>query len=208
MSNILSSKKISETENFPENYVGLVYGSQSFTYLIACLLFHSNCGKIPRKLGFVIAIISMGLIMFLLGPSNHFDIKETDQYKFIVSAFPLLGIFQVFIFIPIIPEMIERLQVDLKIKEGENELLDGALNDKINDSYGFIFALSNFVSPNIGALLIDTYQMDWRDICDYVAYFNFIFAFLLFIFNCGPFFKRENSIFIRKLLDLKEGAYN
>ncbi len=74
MSNILSSKKISESELFPENYVGLVYGSQSFTYLFACLLFHSNCGKIPRKLGFIVAIVSMGLIMFLLGPSNHFEV--------------------------------------------------------------------------------------------------------------------------------------
>lgn len=95
--------------------------------------------------------------MYLLGPSNYFDIDEIDQYKYIVSAFPLLGIFQVFIFIPIIPEMIERLQVELKIREGENDLIDGALNDKINDSYGFIFALSNFISPNIGASLIDNY---------------------------------------------------
>jgi hypothetical protein len=150
----------------------------------------------------------MGLIMFLLGPSNHFVIQEISEYKFIISAFPLLGLFQVFIFIPIIPEMIERLQVDLHIKEGENELVDGALNDKINDSYGFIFALSNFVSPNIGALLIDNYKMDWRDICDYVAYFNFIFAFFLFVFNCGPFFLKENSIFVQKLILLKEGTFN
>ena len=100
--------------------------------------------------------------------------------------------------------MIERLQVDLKIREGENELVDGALNDKINDSYGFIFALSNFISPNIGASLIDNYKLNWRDICDYVANFNFIFAILLFIFNCGPFFIQENSIFNKNLAELKE----
>ena len=95
--------------------------------------------------------------------------------------------------------MIERLQVDLQIKEGENELVDGTLNDKINDAYGFVFALSNFISPNIGASLIDNYKMDWRDVCDYVANFNFFFAILLFVFNCGPFFISENSIFKRKL---------
>jgi hypothetical protein len=49
--------------------------------------------------------------------------------------------------------MIERMQVDLKIVEGQNEAVDAALNDKINDAYGLTYALSNFVSPIIGAAL-------------------------------------------------------
>lgn len=54
----------------------------------------------------------------------------------------LLGFFQTFVFIPIIPEMLERLQDQLNISEGEDEVIDNALNDKVNDSYGFVFALS------------------------------------------------------------------
>ena len=45
------------------------------------------------------------------------------------------------IFVPIIPEMIERLQVGLKIHENDEDLY-GKLNDKVNDSYGFIYALT------------------------------------------------------------------
>ena len=71
-----------------------------------------------------------------------------------VSAFPLIGIFQVFVFIPIIPEMLERLQVDLGIVEGEDETVDNALNDKVNDAYGFVYAFSNFVSPLIGSAVL------------------------------------------------------
>jgi len=37
----------------------------------------------------------------------------------------------VFVFIPIIPEMLERLQVDLQISEGQNEEVDLALNDHL-----------------------------------------------------------------------------
>ena len=47
----------------------------------------------PRKIGFILAILSMGLIMFLMGPSSYFNIKDVDKYKYMVSAFPLLGIF-------------------------------------------------------------------------------------------------------------------
>lgn len=42
----------------------------------------------------------------------------------IICAFPLLGIFQVFVFIPIIPEFFERLVYELNIKIGEDEVLD------------------------------------------------------------------------------------
>jgi len=59
----------------------------------------------------------------------------------------------VLVFIPILPEMIERIQVDLQIVEGKNEAVDATLNDKINDAYGLVYALSNFVSPIIGAAL-------------------------------------------------------
>ena len=49
--------------------------------------------------------------------------------------------------------MLQRLQVDLDIGEGEDTHVDNKLNDKINDGYGFIYASSNFVSPIVGALL-------------------------------------------------------
>lgn len=49
--------------------------------------------------------------------------------------------------------MIERMQVDLEIKEGEDELLDNLLNDKINDTYGLMYAIACFVSPILGAFL-------------------------------------------------------
>lgn len=84
-----------------------------------------------------------------MGPSQYLNLP--DKLWIVVSAFPLIGIFQVFVFIPIIPEMLERLQVDLGIVEGEDEKVDNALNDKVNDAYGFIYAFANFVSPLIGS---------------------------------------------------------
>ena len=42
----------------------------------------------------------------------------------------------------VIPEMIESVQDQLNISEGENEMIDITLSDKVNDMYGFVFALS------------------------------------------------------------------
>lgn len=73
------------------------------------------------------------------------------------AAFPVLGFMQTFTFIPIIPEMLERLQVDLNLKEGSNEKLENSLNDKVNDAYGFVYAFSTFVSPLIGSSLLNAF---------------------------------------------------
>jgi len=58
----------------------------------------------------------MGVAMLLMGPSKYLNIP--DNLWIVVAGFPVMGIFQTFVFIPIIPEMLEALQHDLKIVEG------------------------------------------------------------------------------------------
>jgi hypothetical protein len=74
-----------------------------------------------------------------MGPSQILNFPES--YILIVCAFPLMGIFQVLCYIPVLPEMIERLQYKYDIYEGEDPVLDGRLNDKVNDVYAFFYAL-------------------------------------------------------------------
>ena len=136
------------------------------------------------------------------------------------AAFPVLGFMQTFTFIPIIPEMLERLQVDFNVKEGSNEKLENSINDKVNDAYGFVYAFSTFISPLIGSNLLNllsgpTEEGDTEEIankhkeygqrvlCDYLAFFNFGLGVILFFFNCGIFVFSENRLFTRKLLELK-----
>ncbi len=87
--------------------------------------------------------------MFLLGPSHYLDIPK--EWYIVGCAFPLLGVFQAFIYLPILPEMIERIQTDYMIKE--NDPLYEKLNDKVNDIYGLFYAGSMFVSPLIGSAI-------------------------------------------------------
>ena len=55
------------------------------------------------------------------------------------------------VFLPIIPELIERLTVSLKIEEGRNEYVDTRLNDKCNDAYGLMFSAVMFLGPLFGS---------------------------------------------------------
>jgi len=49
--------------------------------------------------------------------------------------------------------MLERLTVDLGIKEGSDLIYEEQLNDMVNDVYGFVYAFSLFISPLIGSLM-------------------------------------------------------
>lgn len=63
----------------------------------------------------------------------------------------------------------------------------------MNDAYGLIYALSQFVSPIVGSQLYTYFGA--RVTCDYVALLNFGFFVVLFLFNCGPFVFSENRQF-------------
>lgn len=184
--------EMSAYPSFNVDNLGYVIGSQSATYLIGCLILPYTCEVLPRRLLFVIAMFGFGISSFMLGPSTLLNLPQHNMWL-PISAFPIMGIFQVFVFIPIIPEMIERLQHDLKITEGEDEFIDGMLNDKVNDMYGLIYALSMFVGPILGSLLETLYG--YSGCCDLVALINIGWGTFLFVFNCGPWVFAENRKF-------------
>jgi hypothetical protein len=113
-----------------------------------------------------------------------------------------MGLIQVFIFIPIIPEILERMQVAYNIVEGEDEALDNSLNDKVNDAYGLFFASSQLVSPIIGSLVYVQTGNSAPSTCDNAAYFNLWFLIMLILFNGGPLVLSENKRFVKKLEEL------
>lgn len=93
-------------------------------------------------------------------------------------------------------------------------MIDNALNDKVNDSYGFVFALSQFIAPNVGSYYYEAVNPDDKinvdgsearmpNITDKSMIVNFIFAGILFIFNCGPFVFSENRAFQQRLEELR-----
>ena len=88
--------------------------------------------------------------------------------------------------------------------EGEDEELDNRINDKVNDAYGLIYALSNFVGPLLGSFLFKAFGA--RLTSDYIAIMNFIVCAILFVFNCGPFVFQEHNTFLSKLNELREKA--
>ena len=81
----------------------------------------------------------------------------------------------------------------MEIVEGEDEELDTAVNDKVNDAYGFIYAFASFASPLLGSTAYE--MLGAPRACDIWAFTNFVLAVLFFIFNCGIFVFSEHREF-------------
>jgi hypothetical protein len=93
--------------------------------------------------------------------------------------------------------MFERLKVDLSIESGKDDCLESVLNDRINDLYGFIYALANAVSPLIGSAIQESVNTPF--LFDVVFLIDIILALSVLHFNCGFDVFSENHRFEKKL---------
>ena len=91
-----------------EDQTGYILGVQSLVYLIVALIMPYTCEKAPRKFMFVVSFIGFAICCMLVGPVEK-PIALPHEAWVVILAFPLFGFFQTFVFIPVIPEMLERL---------------------------------------------------------------------------------------------------
>ena len=139
-------------------------------------------------------MIGIGFSHLLMGPSKILNLP--DQEWVIITGMALLGVFLVPGMVPITQEILERLQVGLKIHEDDTEAYEH-LNDKVNDVFGFVYALTQFVAPLVASQFYRLYGM--RTTFDITGFSCFVYAFILIIFNCGPSYKSENAEFKKQL---------
>lgn len=101
--------------------------------------------------------------------------------------------------IPIVPELLDRLQVILNAKEGVDDVILYAINDKVNDANSMLFAIGNFVGPIVGSAIYNGLNNNASKPGEIIFLFDvFVFTFI-FIFNCGFSVFSENREFQKKL---------
>ena len=90
----------------------------------------------------------------------------------------------------------------MEISEGTDPTLDGLVNDKVNDAYGFFYASSMFVAPLLGSEVFTL--TDAETTATYFAAFGLFFGFVSLFFNATPFVFSRNRKFNEKLKELRE----
>ena len=89
------------------NMVGYIFGIDCFVFGLCSVIYSYSCIKFPRKIVFVMGLLLAGFTFLLMGPSLLLELPNLNYFT--VSSFFPLGLIQIFVFLPIIPEMIQRL---------------------------------------------------------------------------------------------------
>ena len=63
-----------------------------------------------------------------------------------------------FVFIPILPEMIDSIYVGQKIVEGDDERIDGIISDKAAGLYGSFYSIGMIISPLLGSMIYENFK--------------------------------------------------
>lgn len=100
---------------------------------------------------------------------------------------------QGFIFIPILPEVIESVYQKKGLTEGDDEIVDGIVNDKAAALYGFFYALGAITAPLLGSMVYAMLNEDWQYTCDVFAIICSAYAILFFVFNVMPDVHKERE---------------
>ena len=138
-------------KHVPPQYNGIIVSYGSFIYLITTLI-SGNFGHIVPKRIFTLfsfALISFG--MFLMGPSALLKLPN-QLWIFLIGQGIVEGA-QGFLFIPIIPELIESYYETHGIIEGDDPQIDEDIADRASGLYNAFYYIGMIISPVAGSLV-------------------------------------------------------
>jgi MFS family permease len=165
-------------------YHGWIISMPALFYVISGNIVGVVIDKAPRRVFICFAFLIMAVSNFLMGPSKLLFLPP-ELWIFFVG-YAINGISQGFIFIPILPEVLEAVYQKRKIVEGDDEIMDGVINDKAAALYGLFYAIGAISAPLLGSFVYNLLNNDWWYTCDVFAIISSVYVVIFFVFNIMP----------------------
>jgi MFS family permease len=161
----------------------------SITYVICTFLVGYVSEKLSKRVFISVSFVGCIISLILMGPSYYLGLP--NQLWILIVGMGLQGASLGFIFIPILPEMIECLYDKHRLIEGQDERIDAVISDKAAGLYGSFYSIGMIISPLLGSAIFDAIEehdqkFAFNKTCDMFALFTAIFTLFYFVFNVLP----------------------
>jgi len=101
----------------------------------------------------MLSFLGCSIALALMGPSYYLGLPNYIWILILGQA--LQGGALGFVFIPILPEMIDAIYVKQGIIEGDDERVDGIISDKAAGLYGSFYSIGMIISPLLGSAIYE-----------------------------------------------------
>jgi MFS family permease len=147
---------LKDEKGVAEAYHGLIMAVSFVTYLGSCMFVGEIISLLPKRVFMTVSFTICILALLLLGPSRILGLP--NSVYILIGGQALLGIGMGFVFIPIMPEMIDALYAAKGMQEGEDEHIDSIVADKAAGLYGTFYSTGMIVSPILGSLIFEHFD--------------------------------------------------
>jgi MFS family permease len=137
----------------------------------------------PKRLFILTSFISLAVGLFLMGPSTILGLP--NQIWLFLIGLGLTDAAQGFLFIPILPEIIESFSQRYGFTEGEDEQVDEDISDRASGLYGAFYYTGMILSPICGSLVYEHYG-NFNQTCDTFAFLAIFYIGVYYFGNILP----------------------
>jgi MFS family permease len=147
---------LKDEKGVPEAYHGLIFSVCFVFFLGSCLVVGEIVSLLPKRVFMALSYTICILALLLLGPSRILGLP--NSVYILIGGQALLGIGMGFVFIPIMPEMIDALYAAKGIQEGEDERVDSIVADKAAGLYGLFYSTGMMIAPILGSFIFEHFE--------------------------------------------------
>ena len=167
---------LSSYDGFTDIWIGFYFSAPAVTYIIMSFFVSEICNLLHRRMVLLIGLILFTLSVYMIATSPMLSFPDTS-FTILMGLF-LMGISNVMITVPLIPEILASVERQLPQLEGEE--LNNVISGYLSSSLGFGEALGPIIS---GAL---TEAVGFRRAFDLAASLILLFTMIYMIVNVSP----------------------
>lgn len=180
-----------------EKYKGYIMSVTPAFYVISTFVVGYVINKLSKRVFITLSFLSCTLGIIIMGPSYFLGLP--NQLWITIIGMAINGAALGFVFIPILPEMIDSVYVTHKMKEGEDEHIDSIICDKAAGLYGSFYSTGMIIAPELGAVIYEHFKesgdetLAFNKTCDVFAMMTLGYTVLYFFCNVLPDMGKEEE---------------
>lgn len=150
---------------------------------------------VPKRVFISLSFASCALAIFITGPSYLIGLPNYLWIMLVGQALQGAGLG--FVFIPVLPEMIDSIYIGQGLREGDDDRIDSLICDMAAGLYASFYSIGMIIAPILGSMVYEHFKEEdyglpigekraFNKTCDVFAMATLAYTVFYVLFNVLP----------------------